>query len=124
MTIMRAVHNTFSSCFCTLCIEPVSTSVFLAISVITFIFLLLFFFFFSSRRRHTRSLCDWSSDVCSSDLQRPRLRRDLEFTHRRVRNVDEIIVCDPVSGGYFRAGELEAALFKLLDGETDRKSVV
>src|SRR5260221_8929014 len=22
----------------------------------------------SSRRRHTRSLCDWSSDVCSSDL--------------------------------------------------------
>src|SRR5260221_1996681 len=28
----------------------------------------LIFFFFSSRRRHTRSLCDWSSDVCSSDL--------------------------------------------------------
>src|SRR5438034_8105742 len=27
-----------------------------------------FKFFFSSRRRHTRSLCDWSSDVCSSDL--------------------------------------------------------
>src|SRR5260221_5392715 len=22
----------------------------------------------SSRRRHTRSLCDWSSDVCSSNL--------------------------------------------------------
>src|SRR3712207_4105203 len=30
----------------------------------------LIFFFFSSRRRHTRSLCDWSSDVCSSDLSR------------------------------------------------------
>src|SRR5947207_11703746 len=28
-------------------------------------------FFFSSRRRHTRSLCDWSSDVCSSDLSLP-----------------------------------------------------
>src|SRR4051812_33095685 len=27
-----------------------------------------FFFFFSSRRRHTRLTCDWSSDVCSSDL--------------------------------------------------------
>src|SRR5207249_5975372 len=27
------------------------------------------FFFFSSRRRHTRSKRDWSSDVCSSDLQ-------------------------------------------------------
>src|SRR5436190_10671215 len=30
--------------------------------------IIFFFFFFSSRRRHTRSLCDWSSDVCSSDL--------------------------------------------------------
>src|SRR2546430_17590676 len=28
----------------------------------------LVFFFFSSRRRHTRFDCDWSSDVCSSDL--------------------------------------------------------
>src|SRR5437867_10287718 len=28
------------------------------------------FFFFSSRRRHTRSYGDWSSDVCSSDLDR------------------------------------------------------
>src|SRR5689334_11129210 len=27
-----------------------------------------FNFFFSSRRRHTRWNCDWSSDVCSSDL--------------------------------------------------------
>src|SRR6266571_5741336 len=26
------------------------------------------FFFFSSRRRHTSLTCDWSSDVCSSDL--------------------------------------------------------
>src|SRR6267142_6069435 len=26
-------------------------------------------FFFSSRRRHTRLTCDWSSDVCSSDLR-------------------------------------------------------
>src|SRR5580693_6078903 len=29
----------------------------------------MFFFFFSSRRRHTRWNCDWSSDVCSSDLR-------------------------------------------------------
>src|SRR5437763_16890689 len=27
-------------------------------------------FFFSSRRRHTRYIGDWSSDVCSSDLER------------------------------------------------------
>src|SRR5256885_4414128 len=30
----------------------------------------LLYFFFSSRRRHTRLQGDWSSDVCSSDLQR------------------------------------------------------
>src|SRR5436190_16478694 len=31
-------------------------------------------FFFSSRRRHTRSLCDWSSDLCSSDLDAASLK--------------------------------------------------
>src|SRR5947207_1859980 len=40
-------------------------------------------FFFSSRRRHTRSLCDWSSDVCSSDLP----RRGLEQV---ARGLDEV----------------------------------
>src|SRR5207237_7746805 len=32
------------------------------------VFMSFMFFFFSSRRRHTRFKCDWSSDVCSSDL--------------------------------------------------------
>src|SRR6266850_486408 len=32
----------------------------------------MIFFFFSSRRRHTRLQGDWSSDVCSSDLDRQR----------------------------------------------------
>src|SRR5256885_7287647 len=32
-------------------------------------YLCLFIFFFSSRRRHTRLQGDWSSDVCSSDLE-------------------------------------------------------
>src|SRR5688572_22172916 len=32
-------------------------------------FVVFVFFFFSSRRRHTRFDCDWSSDVCSSDLR-------------------------------------------------------
>src|SRR5688572_31969587 len=40
----------------------------LCLSVFCF-FLFFFFFFFSSRRRHTRFDCDWSSDVCSSDLR-------------------------------------------------------
>src|SRR2546430_6313393 len=34
-----------------------------------YIVLCAVFFFFSSRRRHTRFDCDWSSDVCSSDLE-------------------------------------------------------
>src|SRR5438270_7269594 len=37
-------------------------------SVLYVWFFFFFFFFFSSRRRHTRFDCDWSSDVCSSDL--------------------------------------------------------
>src|SRR5690348_18127041 len=34
----------------------------------SFFSFILHFFFFSSRRRHTRWTGDWSSDVCSSDL--------------------------------------------------------
>src|SRR5690242_20861462 len=33
-------------------------------------------FFFSSRRRHTRLTCDWSSDVCSSDLPSAQSERE------------------------------------------------
>src|SRR5438874_4197760 len=36
-------------------------------------------FFFSSRRRHTRSLRDWSSDVCSSDLMVDEGLQGVEF---------------------------------------------
>src|SRR5215211_9378990 len=46
-----------------------------------------FFFFFSSRRRHTRSLCDWSSDVCSSDLDLP-LGADVDARRRLVEEED------------------------------------
>src|SRR5215208_42363 len=35
-------------------------------------------FFFSSRRRHTRWPRDWSSDVCSSDLERGREADDVD----------------------------------------------
>src|SRR5438132_4069194 len=45
-------------------------------------------FFFSSRRRHTRSLCDWSSDVCSSDLERT---HELETrSHELAQSVGEL----------------------------------
>src|SRR5438046_8967172 len=39
------------------------------------------FFFFSSRRRHTRLVSDWSSDVCSSDLEGVVARRDRWTEH-------------------------------------------
>src|SRR5256886_14421256 len=41
---------------------------------------LCLFFFFSSRRRHTRFDCDWSSDVCSSDLERAAVRGEPKAT--------------------------------------------
>src|SRR5256886_17461774 len=41
-------------------------------------------FFFSSRRRHTRFDCDWSSDVCSSDL----LSQDKLVDTERVQQTD------------------------------------
>src|SRR5256886_5350861 len=59
----------------------------------------LLFFFFSSRRRHTRFDCDWSSDVCSSDLPHDDLRRgalDMGVTACR----------DPYSSPYSPAGQL------------------
>src|SRR5207237_4730128 len=46
-----------------------SNSCFLCRIIYCVLFFFYFFFFFSSRRRHTRFKCDWSSDVCSSDLR-------------------------------------------------------
>src|SRR5438874_6029557 len=50
------------------------------------------FFFFSSRRRHTRSLRDWSSDVCSSDLngKQDPVRRDLKRVAALVSELDAL----------------------------------
>src|SRR5699024_11689369 len=46
---------------------------------------LLDMFFFSSRRRHTRSKRDWSSDVCSSDLD---INSSSKFTGRNLYRID------------------------------------
>src|SRR5207302_6783545 len=46
-------------------------------------------FFFSSRRRHTRFSRDWSSDVCSSDL-------DAASQHRLLRGKPCVAALDPV----------------------------
>src|SRR5260370_38787069 len=70
---------------------------------VVFFLYMRFVFFFSSRRRHTRFKCDWSSDVCSSDLYP--VRRDLAHdvlrrTERRwqaeaLRQVDQDIEVGP-----------------------------
>src|SRR5256886_10397858 len=48
-------------------------------------------FFFSSRRRHTIFDCDWSSDVCSSDLLPKRGFNNAAF-HKRyaIVNLDDL----------------------------------
>src|SRR5205085_6365201 len=43
-------------------------------------------FFFSSRRRHTRFDCDWSSDVCSSDLYRGIVQCDGYAAYKTLAN--------------------------------------
>src|SRR2546422_329500 len=63
----------------------------------------LCFFFFSSRRRHTRCSRDWSSDVCSSDLDEA--RRELlpyRFTYYpddlAMLTWNSALVVDPTEG--------------------------
>src|SRR2546430_16235631 len=59
-------------------------------------------FFFPSRRRHTRFDCDWSSDVCSSDLNAgigtSGMLLDLLIAHQRehAARADAGIVDEPV----------------------------
>src|SRR5579862_5150890 len=49
--------------------------------------MLICVFFFSSRRRHTRWNCDWSSDVCSSDL-----RLDFRSRQQDLKAITESVV--------------------------------
>src|SRR5260221_8208368 len=84
-------------------------------------------FFFSSRRRHTRSLCDWSSDVCSSDLQ-------AELCDRQ--QWDEYLACfDPTAEFHVPQWDSEhvattdpkremSMIYYATRGGLDRKSVV
>src|SRR5699024_7727721 len=49
-------------------------------------------FFFSSRRRHTRSKRDWSSDVCSSDLELHALFKDYRFKDLTLRDIQKDLI--------------------------------
>src|SRR2546430_12632053 len=53
---------------------------------------LYFFFFFSSRRRHTRFDCDWSSDVCSSDLEAQRRLDGIDVGAARDEFLQDVVL--------------------------------
>src|SRR2546427_11510883 len=55
------------------------------------------FFFFSSRRRHTRFDCDWSSDVCSSDLEFLAVAREAEARGYHTAWTGEVSGYDAIS---------------------------
>src|SRR5215475_6124100 len=54
-------------------------------------------FFFSSRRRHTRFSRDWSSDVCSSDLEHVVGRLAKAHVEHVVGGA--VAAADPIEGG-------------------------
>src|SRR6266852_8267231 len=60
------------------------------------------FFFFSSRRRHTRCYRDWSSDVCSSDL-------DYYVRRRGIPRANVVFVTLPTGQGEIGRSAFEAA---------------
>src|SRR5688500_19438791 len=55
----------------------------------------MIFLFFSSRRRHTRLQGDWSSDVCSSDLDLDGALATTEFTSNGVTHVRQVFASKP-----------------------------
>src|SRR5688572_25764164 len=85
-----------------------------------------YFFFFSSRRRHTRFDCDWSSDVCSSDLVAARLLDGTVLIAGGATTYGAVlrsaVSFDPETGtvspvpGELRVGRVNASAATLLDG--------
>src|SRR5690242_6355405 len=57
------------------------------------------FFFFSSRRRHTRLTCDWSSDVCSSDLSEARREFRLRVVRIATMSPGPLMTCGKAGSG-------------------------
>src|SRR5256885_8428877 len=73
-------------------------------------------FFFSSRRRHTRLQGDWSSDVCSSDLQGSRPGGRMSDPQRMMTIMTNTAVLDRTDA--FNAERLQT-IQALRDGQAD-----
>src|SRR5688572_8820635 len=85
------------------------------------------FFFFSSRRRHTRFDCDWSSDVCSSDLKKYNANIvDVMATSQLPNHINSkelnsdfyFISVDPEFQDFFNLKMVEGNWFKPNDGDS------
>src|SRR5882724_2578969 len=76
-------------------------------------------FFFSSRRRHTRCLSDWSSDVCSSDLQVLDVGIGHHHTLRAGESFDAADVKEPLDFFVYSANGLNSALLVDRAGDGD-----
>src|SRR2546427_4542740 len=79
-----------------------------------------YFFFFSSRRRHTRFDCDWSSDVCSSDLS----QSGRQARHAVATEGGHRLSGPGIQGEEAAVGVEEDTLPVAVAPEGDRKSVV
>src|SRR5438309_6716920 len=75
----------------------------------------VFYFFFSSRRRHTRWNCDWSSDVCSSDLEGVGAESAARSSRAAAR-LDTGVTVLIVGRALVRVGEHLAGFLRLLEG--------
>src|SRR2546430_13295482 len=68
-------------------------------------------FFFSSRRRHTRFDCDWSSDVCSSDLWKDGIfTRAVLYDIPQLKGVDWIEPGVPITRADLEAWEKKSGV--------------
>src|SRR5256886_3122563 len=90
---------------------------------LTWYYCVFVFFFFSSRRRHTRFDCDWSSDVCSSDLRRADVRLflfDIDGTLLIARGAGRAAFRQALERTYGTAGALDVYDLR---GKTDPRIV-
>src|SRR3989338_11428850 len=76
--------------------------------------------FFSSRRRHTRWNCDWSSDVCSSDLK-PGLRRSKKRPIKGNKHGKKPLQMEDFNFCSFPwLGDMKQGMFCVFDGHVDK----